>query len=257
MNQQDLAVASGHWPLIRFSPSAGWNQRMARSVSDISRLSRIQRIAEMDTTMEQASRRSLEQDAVSDFSQLKPGWIIAFGVLLAVLGAFALASVVTATIASVYFVAISMVMAGIAQMMMAFQSRTFWSGLAWFLTGVFYSAAGLLASYDPLLAATGLTLFLGIALVSSGTVRLVIAFQMRSGTAWGWVVLSALVTAVLGIAVLAQWPASGLYVLGTFLSIDLLFAGATWLALGSTLLSRQMSAGLMSDSQMSNGHVKA
>ncbi|OYU49380.1 MAG: hypothetical protein CFE31_08555 [Rhizobiales bacterium PAR1] len=199
----------------------------------------------MDTTMEQASQRLRDQDTLSDISRLKPGWILAFGILLAVLGAFALASVITATIASVYFVAISMVIAGAAHMVMAFQAKSFWSGSTWFLTGIFYSAAGLLASSNPLLAATGLTLLLGIALVASGIVRLVIAFQMRSGTAWGWVVLSALITALLGITVLSQWPASGLYVLGTFLSIDLLFTGASWLALGSALLSRQILSSLV------------
>ncbi len=204
----------------------------------------------MDTTTEQASLRLRDQDTLSDISQLKAGWIIAFGILLAVLGAFALASVVTATIASVYFVAISMIIAGVAQIVMAFQSKTFWTGFTWFLSGVFYSAAGLLTSSNPLLAATGLTLLLGIALVASGIVRLVIAFQMRSRTAWGWVVLSAMITALLGITVLSQWPMSGLYVLGTVLSIDLLFTGASWLALGSALLARQMPAGQISESRV-------
>jgi uncharacterized membrane protein HdeD (DUF308 family) len=35
----------------------------------------------------------------------------------------------------------------------------------------------------------------------------------------------------LGLLVLAQWPASGLWVIGLFIGIDLIFYGAAWIAL--------------------------
>jgi uncharacterized membrane protein HdeD (DUF308 family) len=40
-----------------------------------------------------------------------------------------------------------------------------------------------------------------------------------------------LITFVLGVLVLAQWPASGLWVIGLFIGIDLIFYGAAWIAL--------------------------
>ena len=40
-----------------------------------------------------------------------------------------------------------------------------------------------------------------------------------------------IITFVLGMLVLAQWPASGLWVIGLFIGIDLIFYGAAWMAL--------------------------
>jgi uncharacterized membrane protein HdeD (DUF308 family) len=37
---------------------------------------------------------------------------------------------------------------------------------------------------------------------------------------------------VLGLIILARWPISGLFVLGLFLGIDHLFAGASWIGHG-------------------------
>ena len=55
---------------------------------------------------------------------------------------------------------------------------------------------------------------------------------MRSGSPWVWVVISGLVTLVLGVIILAHWPVSAVYALGILLGVDLVFAGASWIRLG-------------------------
>lgn len=92
---------------------------------------------------------------------------------------------------------------------------------------------------NPLLAATALTLMLGVTLVVSGILRIVLAFNMKSESPWIWVSLSGLVTLALGVILLARWPLSGLYALGIFLGIDLVFAGAAWIGLGLAARSKQ------------------
>jgi len=47
------------------------------------------------------------------------------------------------------------------------------------------------------------------------------------------------VTALLGAVILASWPLSSLYVLGTLLGIDLLFHGGGWVAFGMGLRARR------------------
>jgi hypothetical protein len=42
----------------------------------------------------------------------------------------------------------------------------------------------------------------------------------------GWVLLSGVITVLLGLLIFAHWPVSSLYILGVFLSIDLIMAGA-------------------------------
>lgn len=168
------------------------------------------------------------------------GWLVAFGAVFIALGLLALGSVVTATIVTVYFVGVIMIVAGVAEIGMALRAKS-WSGfLVWMFLGVVYSVGGIFAFVNPLLTAGTLTLFLGAALVASGLMRIYLALQMRAGSAWGWVVVSGAITALLGFSILANWPFSSLYVLGVFLSIDLLFAGIAWISLGMTLKSQKL-----------------
>ena len=130
-------------------------------------------------------------------------------------------------------------MGGVAEIIAAFSVKTWGKFLLWMLLGVLYVAAGMIAIMNPLLAAAYLTLMLGFALVFGGVLRIFLAFQMKSaGGPWGWVVLSGLITLLLGAMIIAQWPASSLFVLGIFLGIDLIFIGAGWITMGLALKKR-------------------
>lgn len=176
-------------------------------------------------------------------SELEPlrakwGWIVALGVVYVVAGCIALGSVVMATVATVFVVGIMMLMAGAAEVINAFQIKSWGKFLLWLLLGVLYIVAGLATFENPLLAAALLTLVLGFALVVSGFMRISLAFSMMSGAPWIWVALSGVVTLLLGLIILSHWPVSSLYILGLFLGIDLVFAGAGWIAVGLGLRQR-------------------
>lgn len=165
----------------------------------------------------------------------RAGWIIAFGALVALLGLVALGSVVLATLVSVYFVGFMMILAGIAEVGIGIHNKTWGGFLLWILLGLIYLGAGVSVLMNPLLAAGILTLFLGAFLIASGVVRIILGFRMKAGTAWWLVVLSGVITTLLGMIILAHWPFSSIYVLGLFLSLDLMFAGAGWMGLGMAL----------------------
>ena len=173
-------------------------------------------------------------DAASGLEPLraKRGWIIALGIVYVIAGLIALGSIVTATIATVFVVGIMMLIAGVAEVFHAFQIKTWGRFLLWLLLGALYIIAGFLTFENPLLAAALLTLLLGVSLIASGIMRIVLAFSMKGGTPWIWVVLSGAITLLLGLVILAHWPVSSLYILGLFLGIDLVFAGAGWIAVG-------------------------
>jgi uncharacterized membrane protein HdeD (DUF308 family) len=168
----------------------------------------------------------------------KSGWIVALGLVYLIAGFIALGSVAMATVASVFVVGIMMLLAGVAEIINAFQVKTWGKFLLWLLLGVLYVVAGFAAFENPLLAAAVLTLVLGVALVASGIMRIILAFGMKEGMPWMWIVLSGVITLLLGGVVLAHWPVSSLYVLGIFLGVDLVFAGAGWIGLGLGLRRR-------------------
>ena len=162
----------------------------------------------------------------------KSGWIIALGVVYVLAGFAALGSVVFATVVTVFVVGVMMLIAGGAEVINAFQIKTWGKFLLWLLLGVLYIVAGFVTFENPLLAAAVLTLMLGFALIASGVMRLILAFNMKQKTPWVWVALSGLITLLLGLIIVAHWPVSGLYILGLFLGIDLVIAGASWIGIG-------------------------
>jgi uncharacterized membrane protein HdeD (DUF308 family) len=162
----------------------------------------------------------------------KSGWIIALGIVYVIAGFVALGSVVFATVVTVFVVGIMMLIAGAAEVINAFQIKTWGKFLLWLLLGVLYIVAGFVTFENPLLAAALLTLVLGFSLIASGIMRIVLAFSMKEGTPWLWVAFSGAITLLLGLVILAHWPVSGLYILGIFLGIDLIFAGASWIGVG-------------------------
>jgi uncharacterized membrane protein HdeD (DUF308 family) len=165
----------------------------------------------------------------------KWGWIVGIGIALIVFGLIALGSVVAATVASVWVVGVMMLISGAAEVANAFAMKSWGKFFLWALLGLLYGLAGVFTILNPVLAAGVLTLLLGAGLVASGILRVILAFNMREGTPWGWVVLSGIITLLLGLIILAKWPVSSLWVLGTFLGIDLIFAGVSWLVMGLAL----------------------
>ena len=162
----------------------------------------------------------------------KSGWIIALGTVYVIAGIVALGSVVLATVATVFVVGLMMLIAGVAEVINAFAIKSWGKFLLWMLLGVLYILAGFVTFENPLFAAALLTLFLAAALIASGAMRIALGFAMKGDMPWIGVVLSGVITFLLGLIILIHWPVSSLYILGVFLGVDLIFAGAGWIAIG-------------------------
>jgi uncharacterized membrane protein HdeD (DUF308 family) len=88
-----------------------------------------------------------------------------------------------------------------------------------------YVAAGILMLVDPLLVSATLTLAIAWILIAVGIMRGIMAFQLRPASGWYWALISAIVSIALGSMIIAQWPASGLWVIGLFVAIELILNG--------------------------------
>jgi aquaporin Z len=163
------------------------------------------------------------------------GWTVAFGALLVLAGFIALGSVLTATIATVLVVGVAMIASGFTEIVYGVAMRSWKKFFLWVLLGVLYVIGGFAVFENPLLAASFLTLVLGAGLVASGLLRIVLAFHLPKDASWIFVGLSGVVTLLLGVVVVAQWPISSLWLIGTFLGVDLIFAGGAWIGVGLTL----------------------
>lgn len=94
------------------------------------------------------------------------------------------------------------------------------------LGAILYMVVGVLMIVRPAAGALSLTLLIGAFFLAGGLFRIVAAIAGRPPY-WGWLLLSGIVTLLLGLLIVAEWPASGLWVIGMFLGIDLLFSGTS------------------------------
>jgi len=112
-----------------------------------------------------------------------------------------------------------------------------WAGLfQHWLSAALFGVLGALIVWRPVVTAEILTLLIGAFFLVAGIFQLVTPFVI-SLPEWGWHALNGLITLVLGVLILAQWPVSGLWVIGLFLGIELIFYGGAWIAVALRLRS--------------------
>ena len=158
------------------------------------------------------------------------GWFLAFGIGLVVLGIAAVVRSVTATIVSMLFFGWLLVLAcgiEIAQAIVVGHWAGFFHHL---LAAILFGVVGVLIVSRPLISAEVATVVMAVFFLIGGLFELIGSLWVAL-PGWGWQAADGLITFVLGILVLAQWPASGLWVIGLFIGIDLIFYGAAWIGL--------------------------
>jgi uncharacterized membrane protein HdeD (DUF308 family) len=165
----------------------------------------------------------------------KWGWFVALGVVLIAAGVFALGDVVAVTLASVIFIGAMLLVGGVIQIVHAFMTRTWGSFLLQLLGGALYVVGGLLIMDEPVQGSLVITLFLVVALVVGGVLRLVIALRHREMAGWWLLLLGGVVSLVVAVLLIVDLPWSGLWVLGTLIAIELIMMGMIWLQFGLRL----------------------
>jgi uncharacterized membrane protein HdeD (DUF308 family) len=158
------------------------------------------------------------------------GWFLALGIVQIIAGTLAVGFAFSATLAAVVTLGVLLLIAAAAQTAAALLARD-WDGFFLFLLlAILYGVAGFLTLQHPLLAAEGLTLMLAALFLVVGLFRIAVAL-VDHVPYWGWLLSNGVVTVLLGLAIWRQWPASGLWVLGMFVGIELIVNGVTWTAL--------------------------
>ena len=91
---------------------------------------------------------------------------------------------------------------------------------------------------DPLGTSSIFTMMIAGALVAIGIVRIIMAFQMWETKGWIWLLLGGIVAIALGSMIVAEWPLSGLWVIGMLIAIEMLVAG--WSMVMMALAARDL-----------------
>lgn len=160
----------------------------------------------------------------------KWSWFFALGILLVLLGLAVMGSAFQATVFSVLVFGILLLGSGIVQIVQAIFAKK-WSGFfPSLILSILYIVTGFLCVANPAQAAMSLTFFLAAFCFFSGLVKMSVSVFMHFER-WGFVFFNGLITFILGVLIYAEWPVSGLWVIGTFVGIDILLTGCSWIAL--------------------------
>lgn len=158
------------------------------------------------------------------------GWFMTMGVFLIVCGTFALTWSFAAALVTAVIFGWLLIFAGVVQTMHAFVRRR-WGGIALdVLIGVLYIVVGFMTVAEPAATAITLTLLIAVLLIIGGISRIVLAIAEPLPHR-GWVLLNGLITLALGIMIWRQWPLSGLWVIGTFIGIEMILSGWSFVML--------------------------
>jgi uncharacterized membrane protein HdeD (DUF308 family) len=153
-------------------------------------------------------------------------WFLVLGIALVIIGIIAIGSAVAMTIVSVMFLGWLLILAGLFEVIHGFRHRP-WSGFFInLLGGVLYAVAGVVMVANPALAAVTLTRLIAMMLIVAGLFRLFIAFSTPLHHR-GWLILNGAISIILGVMIWDSWPSSGLWGIGLFIGIDMIFDGWT------------------------------
>jgi uncharacterized membrane protein HdeD (DUF308 family) len=168
-------------------------------------------------------------------------FLTGMGIALMILGVAAISSSIIATFATVLVFGILMLLGAIFQVVTALWGRHWRGFFLHLVAGVLYLIAGMFMIENPLEAAMSLTFLIAVCLLVGGILRIGLSVAERF-EGWGWVLLNGVVSTVLGVAIWKQWPLSGLWVIGLFVGIEMLFSGLSWVMLGLAVRSTTRAA---------------
>ncbi len=127
-----------------------------------------------------------------------------------------------------------LIIGGIMRLIWAFQAGNLGRGTLLFVLGGLMILGGLALLFDPLLAAGVLTIVLAVYFIVDGIVEIIVSLRVHaSTTGWGWLLMSGIVSVLLGVMLWSQFPLSGIWALGILVGIKLIFTGIVIVASGA------------------------
>jgi uncharacterized membrane protein HdeD (DUF308 family) len=152
------------------------------------------------------------------------GWNITLGIILMILGLITLGAQVFTTLVSVLFLGWMLIIAGLAEFTYGFFSGGLGRAIVYFLGGIVTFIIGVVITTNPQISAVNLTVLIGIYMLVVGGYKAIAALFTRQQQ-WGWTMVSGAILFLLGWMILAHWPASGLWIIGLFIGVELFVLG--------------------------------
>jgi uncharacterized membrane protein HdeD (DUF308 family) len=158
---------------------------------------------------------------------------VVFGFIMSILGIFTVLAPFIAGMAVTFMIGILLIVAGITGTIFAFTAESFGKGVLKFLFGALGIVSGIIIISIPEHSLGILTYILAVFFLATGITDIVFSVQARTEDGWGWALFNGIISILLGIMIVAQWPVSGVYAVGIYVGVRIMMQGWAMIALGS------------------------
>ena len=154
-------------------------------------------------------------------------WLIGWSTVTFVCGILAIILPRTISFGIALIIGCLILIAGIAHLFLAFDTRSLGGFLWQILVSLLYAMAAICLLVNPLLGVLSLTLFLAIFLLLEGILEFALYFRLRRFHHSIWLLIDGIGTLVLGIVMLCQWPPASPEIIGALIGISLMLSAVS------------------------------
>ncbi len=174
---------------------------------------------------------------ITDDISKRATWSIVMGVVTAMIGVVMIIYPMAAATVTTIFVGWSLFFVGVAQLIFAFQSTGAGHFLLKLLTSLLYGITGLALIFFPISGVAALTIVVGSVFIVQAAVLIATAFQLRPIAGWRWFLADGIADAAIAILILAGWPSSTYWAIGTLVGVSVLMTGISRVIIASKIKS--------------------
>jgi uncharacterized membrane protein HdeD (DUF308 family) len=157
------------------------------------------------------------------------------GIALIVLGMAAVLAPAVAGSAVVMVIGFILLIAGIVPIVRGLRAEASMEKAMGLTLGIITALAGIAVIGHPLFGLAFLSLLLVGYFVVEGVWKIVVSFRYKPASGWKWLLVSGVLSLILGLLIWSQWPVSGLWAVGILVGVNLFGTGLALVTLASTL----------------------
>ena len=167
----------------------------------------------------------------------RSGWSIFMGIVTAALGCFLIVYPMATAAITTVLLGWALIFVGLAQFVFALYSQTIGNFFLKVLLSLLYGICGIALAFFPIAGVAALTGVLGTLLLIQAGLLTATAFQLRPVDGWGWFLFDATTNLLLGILILARWPSSSVWAIGTLVGVSVLMSGISRIMIATKIRS--------------------
>jgi uncharacterized membrane protein HdeD (DUF308 family) len=175
--------------------------------------------------------------SVTEEIKNRSAWSIFMGAVTAALGVFLIVYPLAAAAMTTVLLGWALIFVGIAHFVFALHSQTAGNFFLKVFLSVLYGICGIALAFFPIVGVAALTGIVGTLFLIQAGLLTATAFQLKPLEGWGWVLADAAASLLLAVLILAGWPSSSVWAIGTLVGVSVFMSGISRIMIATKIRS--------------------